>query len=144
LDTGILIKLLTPEPETDFFEHKLRGHALTTSELAIVEVETALCAKERAGLITSGQRARARAKFDEMIKTEILELCSLDNPVLRRAAQIAAICHDNTPLRALDALHIAACDLTQTYPLCTTDKRMHAAALSVRVPVFPEKLPLKI
>ena len=45
LDTGILVKLLTPEPETKFFERELLGHSLATSELALVEVKSALLAK---------------------------------------------------------------------------------------------------
>jgi predicted nucleic acid-binding protein len=42
------------------------------------------------------------------------------------------------PLRTLDALHIAACDLSQDFPLCTTDARMRAAAERFGIPVFPE------
>ena len=61
LDTGILVKLLTPEPETAFFERALRGHSLATSELALVEVKSALFAKERARLLTRDQRLRAEA-----------------------------------------------------------------------------------
>ena len=52
LDTGILVKLLTPEPETAWFERELRGHPLATSELALVEVKSALFGKERAKVIT--------------------------------------------------------------------------------------------
>ena len=48
LDTGILVKLLTPELETAFFERALQGHAVVSSELAMVEVKSALFAKERA------------------------------------------------------------------------------------------------
>ncbi len=144
LDTGILVKLLSPESETAFFERELRGHSLATSELAIVEVTSALCAKERAGLITASQRARAEAKFATMIREDVLELCDLNNRTLRKAMQVIHGCHPNAPLRTLDALHVATCDLAQEFPLCTTDARMHAAAQLVHVPVFPAKLPLKI
>ena len=144
LDTGILVKLLTPEPETDWFERELRGHPLATSELALVEVKSALFSKERAGRITAAQRMKAEAKFHELIETEILELVNLNNRVLRKASQVIAATHPEVPLRSLDALHVASCDLAQEFPLCTTDARMHAAARTVHVPVFPEKLPLKI
>ncbi|MGH7976471.1 MAG: type II toxin-antitoxin system VapC family toxin [Limisphaerales bacterium] len=144
LDTGILVKLLTPELETAFFERELQGHPLTTSELALVEVKTALCGKERAGFITAAQRTRAEAKFAAMIEDGILELSGLSNRTLRKATQTVHSCHPKVPLRALDALHLAACDLAQEFPLCTTDARMHAAAQLIHVPVFPEKLPLKI
>lgn len=144
LDTGILVKLLTPEPETAFFERELQGHSLATSELALVEVKSALCAKERANVITREQRVRAEAKFAELIEQEILELSNLNNRVLRKATQVIQGCHPNVSLRALDALHVGACDLAQEFPLCTTDTRMHAAAAAMHIPVFPEKLPLKI
>ena len=143
LDTGILVKLLTPEPETAFFERELRGQPLATSELALVEVKSALSAKERARLITRDQRLRAEAKFAEMIETETLQLQDLNQRVLRKATQVIQACHPNVPLRALDALHVASCDLTQELPLCTTDARMHAAAREIHVKVFPAELPVR-
>jgi predicted nucleic acid-binding protein len=144
LDTGILVKLLTSELETAFFERELQGHTLVSSELALVEVKSALFAKERAGLITAAQRAKAEAKFAAMNSDEIFKLANLNNQTLRKAAQIIQACHPKVPLRALDALHVAACDLAQEFPLCTTDARMHAAARAMHIPVFPENLPLKL
>lgn len=142
LDTGILVKLLAPEPETAFFERELRGHPLATSELALVEVKSALLAKERAKLLSREQRLRAEAKFTEMIETEILEVHDLNRRVAQKATRVIQASHPEVPLRALDALHVAACDLAQEFPLCTTDARMHAAARVMHIPVFPEKLPL--
>jgi uncharacterized protein len=142
LDTCILVKLLTPEPETVWLERELRGHALATSELALVEVKSALFAKERAGAIQGVHRRRAEAKFAEMIDSEVLLLVELSTRVLRRAAHVIEVCHPQVPLRALDALHVASCDFASDFPLCTTDARMHAAAREMRLPVFPETLPL--
>lgn len=144
LDTGILVKLLTPEPETAWFERELRGHPMATSELARVEIKSALSAKERAKVISREQRLRAEAKLSELIDQEILELKNLDHRVLKKARQVIEACHPNIPLRALDALHVASCDLSQEFPLCTTDARMHSAARAMHVPVFPENLPLTI
>ncbi|MDE3067417.1 MAG: type II toxin-antitoxin system VapC family toxin [Verrucomicrobiota bacterium] len=141
---GILVKLLTPESETAFFDRELQGQPLTTSELALVEVRTALCGKERAARVTAAQRERAEAKFAEMIAEGILQLFELNHRTLRKAAQIVQHCRPAVPLRALDALHLAACDMAQEFPLCTTDARMHDGARLIAVPVFPEKLPLKI
>jgi len=144
LDTGILVILLTPEPESAFFERELQGHPLATSELALVEVKSALLAKERAKLISHEQRLRAEAKFAEIIDQELLEVHDLDHRTMRKATQVLEACHPEVPLRALDALHVASCDLAQEFPLCTTDARMHAAAKRTHVPVFPESLPLTI
>jgi predicted nucleic acid-binding protein len=144
LDTGILVKLLTIESDTAYFDRELRGHILATSELALVEVKSALSGKERTGRITPALRATAEAKFAMMIAEKVLKLYELDNRTLRKAAQTIGICHPGVPLRSLDALHLAACDLAQEFPLCTTDARMHAAARMMQIPVMPEKLPIKI
>ena len=143
LDTGILVKLLTPEPETAWFERELRGRSITTSELALVEIKSALFAKERAKVITPEQRRRAEAKLSELVDQEIVRFNNLTNRVLKKAAQVIEACHPDVPLRALDALHVASCDLAQEFPLCTTDARMHAAARAMHIPVFPENLPVK-
>jgi predicted nucleic acid-binding protein len=142
LDTGILVKLLTPELESAFFERKLLGHSLVSSELALVEVKSALFAKERAGMITAAQRVKAETKFAAMVADGVFELAGLNSQTLRKATQVIHGCHPKVPLRALDALHVAACDLAQDFPLCTTDARMHAAARTMHIPVFPENLPL--
>jgi predicted nucleic acid-binding protein len=144
LDTGILVKLLTPEAETLYFERELLGHRLVTSELALVEVKSALFAKERAKFISREQRLRAEAKLAELTGQEILELRALTSHVLRKAAQVIQACHPDVPIRALDALHVASCDLAQEFPLCTTDARMHAAAQVMHIPVFPLTLPVKL
>src|SRR5580658_236685 len=102
LDTGILVKLLTPEPETAWFERELRGHAMTTSELALVEIKSALCAKERGKIITRDQRLRAEAKLSELMRQEILQCVNLDGVTLKKAAQVIEGCHPDVPLRALD------------------------------------------
>ena len=144
LDTGILVKLLTPESDSAWFERELRGHSMTSSELALVEIKSALLAKERGRIITLEQRLRAEAKLAELMRQEILQLVNLDGVTLKKAAQVLETCHPGYPLRSLDALHVASCDLAQEFPLCTTDGRMHDAARVMHIPVFPEKLPLKI
>ena len=144
LDTGIIIKLLTPEPETAWFETQLRGHPFSTSELALVEVRSALFAKERAGRITAAQRIRAEAKLHEWMETELLFLHALNRAALRKSIHVLTVAHPDVPLRTLDALHVATCDLSQDFPLCTTDQRMHDAAKVLRLPLFPTKLPLTV
>lgn len=58
---------------------------------------------------------------------------------VRKARQVRELCHPEVPLRALDALHVAACDLSQDFPLCATDPRMRDAAKMLGIPVFPEE-----
>jgi predicted nucleic acid-binding protein len=49
--------------------------------------------------------------------------------------------HSKIPLRTLDAIHVAACDLSHDFPLASTDGRMRTAARALKIPVFPETLP---
>jgi predicted nucleic acid-binding protein len=61
----------------------------------------------------------------------------LNSIVLKKANHILGRCHPTGPLRTLDAIHAAACDLSQDFPLCTTDRRMRDAAPMLQIPVSP-------
>ena len=137
LDTAIIIKLLVAEPDTEFFQSALENELLSSSELALTEVWSALLAKERKKLITARQRAEAWRVFNERVQSKQLRLHPLNSIVLKKANQVLEQCHPLVALRALDAIHTAACDLSQDFPLCTTDKRMRDAAGVLGIPVFP-------
>lgn len=137
LDSAIIVKLLVDEPESDFFIDALIGQPLTSSELAITEVLSALNGKERNELITAAQRKVAWEQFHERVRTGEIELQPLTEIVLKKAVHILERCHPRVPLRSLDAIHTAACDLSQDFPLCTTDKRMREAAAALGIPIFP-------
>ena len=137
LDTAILIKLLVVEPDSVFFQNELESELLSSSELAIAEVWSALLAKERNNGITPQQRSDAWRVFNERVQSKQIFLHPLNSVVLRKANQILERCHPAVPLRTLDAIHTAACDLSQDFPLCTTDRRMRDAAGLLGIPVFP-------
>ncbi len=137
-DSCILVKLITPEADTRFFVERLTGVALTSSELALTEVWSALLAKERNAKITRPQRERAWWFFTGMIDSRALVLHPLNSVALRKANHQLEQCHPAVALRTLDALHLAACDLTQEFPLCTTDDRLRQAARLLRIPLLPE------
>ncbi len=139
LDTAIIIKLLVPEPDSDFFDEKVNGLSLSTSELALTEVWSALLAKERNGKLSSMDRATAWKTFKYWIETEQIALHALNDVTLRKANRILESCHPQVPLRTLDAIHTAACDLSQDFPLCTTDKRIRDAAEILDIAVFPDR-----
>jgi predicted nucleic acid-binding protein len=138
LDSCILVKLITPEADTHFFAERLTDVPLTSSELALTEVWSALLAKERTGKITRPQRERAWRSFSQMISGGSLELHPLQGLVLRKANHQLEQCHPLVALRTLDAIHLAACDLAQDFPLCTTDERLRQAAKLLKIPLFPE------
>src|SRR5438046_1059440 len=111
LDSAIIVKLLVREPESEWFSRNLAGHNFETSELALTEVRSALLSRERGGFFTPRERIAAAEKFFSMIESEFIRLLPLDRAVLDRANAIQSACHPHAPLKTLDALHVATCDL---------------------------------
>jgi len=140
LDTAIIVKLLVREADSEWFSRNLAGQSFVTSELALTEVRSALLAKERAGHITSRERVMATEKFFAMVEDELIRLFPLNRAVLERASAIQLACHPRIPLRTLDALHIATCDLHHGGTLSTTDARMRAACEQFAIALVPAKL----
>lgn len=141
LDSAIIVKLLVDEPDSCFFSDAMVGLPITSSELAITEVLSALNGKQRNKLISPAQRKTAWDQFNRRVHTGEIELQPLTEVVLKKAVHILERCHPSVPLRSLDAIHTAACDLSQDFPLCTTDKRMRDAAVVLGIPVFPTDEP---
>lgn len=137
LDTAIIIKLLVTERDSESFQDALDGQLLSSSELALTEVWSALLAKERNHAISKSERVEAWQVFNERVRAKQIILHPLNSIVLRKANQVLERCHPGVPLRALDAIHTAACDLSQDFPLCTTDRRMRDAAGVLGIPIFP-------
>ncbi|MEI6337931.1 MAG: hypothetical protein WCQ57_05025 [Verrucomicrobiota bacterium] len=75
--------------------------------------------------------------FQDKMQARQIRLDPLESGVLKKANHILESCHAKVPLRTLDAIHTAACDLSQDFPLCTTDRRMRDAARMLKIPVFP-------
>lgn len=139
LDTAILVKLFVREPDSDWFNNALIGQHFETSELALTEMHSALLAKERAGDLTRQERVRAKHKFDDMTTQDIVRLLPLNRSVLERAVAIQSACHPRIPLRTLDALHVATCDVNRCGTLTTTDARMRAACEQLAISLLPAR-----
>jgi predicted nucleic acid-binding protein len=137
LDSAIIVKLLVRESDSDWFNRALAGHSFETSELALAEVRSALLAKERAGHITAREQTFASEKFLSMIEQELIKLFPLNRAVLERASAMQVACHPKIPLRTLDALHVATCDLNNCDTLSTTDTRMRAACEHFAIALMP-------
>ena len=140
LDTAILVKLLVREPDSEWFNTALLGQHFETSELALTELRSALLAKERAGHLTRQERIRAGDKFAAMASDDMVRLLPLNRIVLERASAIQLACHPRIPLRTLDALHVATCDIHRCSSLSTTDARMRAACEQLAIALLPAKL----
>jgi predicted nucleic acid-binding protein len=140
LDAAIIVKLLVHEPDSDGFQDALERETLSSSELATTEVWSALLAKERNKAISRRDRAAAWQVFLERVQLKQIILHPLDSVVLKKANHLLERCHPAVPLRTFDAIHAAACDLSQDFPLCTTDQRLRDAAELLGIPLFPETL----
>ena len=137
LDSCILVKLLTVEPDSEFFVRALEGQPVSTSELAQTEVFSALLARERAGNISGRDRQRAWGEFSDRVTSGEIRIEPLNPIVQRKARQLLERCHPAVSLRTLDALHLATVDLCQDFPLVTTDARLRDAAVVAGFPLFP-------
>lgn len=139
LDSAILVKLLIHEPESAWFSQHLSGHDLETSELALAEVSAALLFKERAGDIMPAERVAATEKFLSMIENESVLLLALNRQVAERARMIQIACHPQIPVRTLDAVQVATCDLNQSGTMVATDRRIRAACKQLGIQLVPRK-----
>jgi predicted nucleic acid-binding protein len=137
LDSCIIVKLLSPEPDSVMFSQYCAGQLLHTSELAWTEVFAALLAKERAGKIPRELRERAVERFQSLVARGTMVTVPLNRVALNKANGVLKQCHPDIPLRTLDAIHVASADLCQQFPVVTTDKRMRDAAGRLGLPVFP-------
>lgn len=137
LDSCIIVKLLSPEPDSVMFSQYCAGRVLHTSELAWTEVFAALLAKERAGKIPRNLREHAAERCQMLINRGTLVAVPLNRVVLNKANGVLGQCHPDVPLRTLDAIHLASADLCQQFPVVTTDRRMRDAAGRLGLPVFP-------
>ncbi|MFZ5495063.1 MAG: type II toxin-antitoxin system VapC family toxin [Verrucomicrobiota bacterium] len=134
LDTSIVVKLYTREPDSAECERIVSGHRILSSELLYTELWSALLAKERAGVLSPDDRQRVWQLFEVHLLDEVVELVNLDGQVLREAAEMIARVHPLVPLRTLDALHLATYAGLDAGPLFTADRRMTDAA---RLLAFP-------
>jgi predicted nucleic acid-binding protein len=137
LDSAIIVKLLVREPESDWFARNLSGHSFETSELALTEVCAALLFKERDNDIVAAERVKATEKLFSMVEHELIVTYPLNRRVLDRARAIQLACHPRVPLRTLDALHVATCDLHHIGTMATTDRRMRAACAQLGIALLP-------
>jgi predicted nucleic acid-binding protein len=139
VDSCIFVKLLTPEPNSIDFSRYCVGKCLHTSELSWTEVFSALLSKERAGRISTESRKRAWRRFGLWVDQGSVVMMTLNRTSLNKANLTLTQCHPEIPLRTQDAIHLAAADLSQQFPLITTDGRMIEAAKKLKMPFFDGK-----
>lgn len=137
LDTAILVKLLVREPDSAFYARLVDGQIAWSSHLVVTECCSALLRKEREGAITASHRRRAFAQVEADIGVGRLNLVLPGPEVLARANAILEACHPAVALRSLDAIHIASAERCQSWPVCSNDARLRAAAARLGLPLSP-------
>jgi predicted nucleic acid-binding protein len=75
-----------------------------------------------------------------MIESESIRLLPLNRPVLERASAIQYACHPHIPLKTLDALHVATCDLHHSGSMSATDRRIRAACKQLGIALIPSEI----
>jgi predicted nucleic acid-binding protein len=137
LDTAILVKLLVREPDSDFYAELVDGQPAWSSQLLVVECFSALLRKERERAIDRLHRQRAWRQVTADVAARRLGLVSVTSSLVERANAILDVCHPAVALRSLDAIHLASAERCQSWPLCSNDARIRAAAMRLGLPLGP-------
>ncbi|MGH7940193.1 MAG: type II toxin-antitoxin system VapC family toxin [Limisphaerales bacterium] len=128
LDSCILVKLVSHEPDSEAYHRVVAGRRVVTSELAVTEVRSALLAKERTGRISSHARHIGWRLFQERVRDEEVVLLPLNRQIIERAGGVIEQCHPQVVLRTLDAIHVATAELCGGEEMCSSDQQVIRAS----------------
>ncbi len=122
IDTSTYLKVFVKESGSAKARELIKKHRMLTSALVSVECFSALSRKKQAGELKSKE-------FDSLIKKiresfDHIEIIRLTDEVLEKAGQVVV----SSPVRSLDALHIASALIFQdamqiSLPFITSDHR---------------------
>jgi len=129
LDTGCLVKLYYPEPDSDLVIRRVFRQEIVYTPLHALELTTALELKRFRGEATPEQVAGSLTLVQEDISSG--KLVAIDAPALdslNAAAELARVHAAGTGCRALDTLHCAWAKNLQISGFLTTDVRQLALA----------------
>lgn len=135
LDSCIIVKLVSREPDSEVYHDLVVGSTVVTSELAVAEIRSALLTKERAGRISRTDRLQGWRVFQDKVHGEEIHLLPLTRQVVERAGAVIEQCHPTVPLRTLDALHVATAELHGGEEMCSSDQRVRDASVLVGLAV---------
>lgn len=130
IDTSALLKWYIKEPGSDEVATWIETQPLLAfSRLGWLEFRCALSRRLRTGSLPKSIAADAQRRFSADVETGAFTLLPLnDEHALVADALIVRL---REPLRALDALHLAAAVVQRAARLATADRVMAAAAASL-------------
>jgi predicted nucleic acid-binding protein len=137
VDSGVLLKLYLPEPESEAAQQTVATAVdLTCSELLLAEFQSALSRKHREGQIDTYAAVESMAALRRHIEQGAIGLVKLDSATIEAAVKLLAKMPTAIPLRTLDAIHLAVCLENKLFPLLTTDAVMSNAARHLDIPLL--------
>ncbi len=137
LDSCVIVKLVSREPDSEAFHAIVAGQPVVTSELAVAEVRSALLAKERAGRISHRDRLTGWRLFQDKVREQEFFLLPLNRQVIERSGAVIEQCHPKVPLRTLDAIHVATAELHGGEQMCSSDRRVCDASEMIGLALVP-------
>jgi uncharacterized protein len=137
IDTSALGKRYLQEVGSTWLRNLIdpkQGHTFIISELALVEVVSAIEKNRRKKMISLSDANSLGTLFFRHARNEYLQI-PLETKILNSASQLL-IKHRTHALRSLDAIQLAtALIITQPIIFIASDKNLRAAAASEKFPV---------
>lgn len=137
LDSCVIVKLVSHEPDSEAYQGIVAGQPVFTSELAVAEVRSALLTKERAGRISRQARVTGWRLFQDRVHENEIVLLPLNRHVIERAGAVIDQCHPHVALRTLDAIHVATAELHGSDAMCSSDQRVCDASDFIGLALVP-------
>jgi predicted nucleic acid-binding protein len=109
---------------------------LLVSDLAVTEVVSALARRLRHGGLTREVARRVQRAIAERLDDDVYRRVELTRDVHRRAEHFL-LTLTGTPLRVLDALHLALATSAGAVSMASFDVRLGAAARAVGLATYP-------
>ena len=138
LDTGCLLKLYYPEPESGAVVATVTGEAIMFTPLHELEMATAMQLKVFRGEARPEQAVAAAALVREDVVVGKLVEVAVDWPVaLREATRLAQTHAAKVGCRSLDILHCALAKVVMATVFVSSDTRQIALARAEGLHVLP-------
>lgn len=136
LDSCIIVKLVSHEPDSEAYHRVVAGNPVVTSELAVTEVRSALLAKEREGRISAHARHAGWRLFQDKVRDEFV-LLPVGRRIIERAGAVIEQCQPRVSLRTLDAIHVATAELCGGEEMCSSDNQVIKASEFIGLALVP-------
>lgn len=138
LDTGCLVKLYYPEPDSHLVAARVAGKVICYSPLHELEFTNALHQKAFHGNATTSQIQAAKALVTMDLAAGVLQRVSLNWAAIYRDAVALAEYHTAAiGCRSLDILHCAAANALGAADFVSTDGRQIRLAQAIGLPFSP-------